>query len=481
MHSHIGHVHTSRRAPLLADNDIDHEIGLVNHDEDDDDHPANPRRPWSVSVGTNHLSQSAEPSTSHQPLTQSDSHAPLTQPTSEDRKSSGDREQEVDPSRILTQEPENGIESPNSARNSSSTRGNGTPETFNGPSTKGREPPGRLSTSREPESEIDILYENQRGGFLCGIPLFSSAALGNLDPPAWTNYAHKPSPTDIHNAQVPDPSWQWVWPEWRINHDEQIQTDSDGWEYSFMFSKKFSWHPPKWYNSFVRRRTWIRRRIKTHLAYRATYEPPMNEAYFSILPKKRDPSPFGAASDLERTSMDRYSRRSQEDSRISGDRSKRGQENSPLPLQIKTTEDLLAVLGKCRIDRERLEAIENYIYNCTDDLGKLQYHMHEIMSLFVFQTSRKTLLTRLIQLHDNVTSAGAKGKSVTTTKAENLAASIEHADEEVRKLEYWSDIKGMAERGESARAVDNQTGWDSGWKGLDKSGPRGIKEDEHQG
>lgn len=38
----------------------------------------------------------------------------------------------------------------------------------------------------ERETAIDILYENERGGFLCGKPLFSSAALGTLDPPAWS-------------------------------------------------------------------------------------------------------------------------------------------------------------------------------------------------------------------------------------------------------------------------------------------------------
>ena len=38
------------------------------------------------------------------------------------------------------------------------------------------------------ETAIDILYENERGGFLCGTALFSSKALGSLDPPAWSMY-----------------------------------------------------------------------------------------------------------------------------------------------------------------------------------------------------------------------------------------------------------------------------------------------------
>jgi hypothetical protein len=82
--------------------------------------------------------------------------------------------------------------------------------------------PKKTRSRKEPESTVDILYENQRGGFLCGIPLFSAQALGSLDPPPWTNAAFKPSATDITNAQVPDPSWQWAWKEWVINRQEGI-------------------------------------------------------------------------------------------------------------------------------------------------------------------------------------------------------------------------------------------------------------------
>src|SRR4051812_49190219 len=58
-------------------------------------------------------------------------------------------------------------------------------------------PTHKHKNHKAPETAIDILYENQRGGFLCGAPLFSGKALGNLDPPPWTNFAHKASPTDI--------------------------------------------------------------------------------------------------------------------------------------------------------------------------------------------------------------------------------------------------------------------------------------------
>ncbi|KAI0434427.1 hypothetical protein F5Y09DRAFT_252385 [Xylaria sp. FL1042] len=435
MPSHRAHVRSSRRVPPLTDKDIDHEIRLVDRDDEYGTVPSNEEPEPEPEPGPSRTPRISE------------------HPDTEDAESS-------------SPEGSSGAAQNNDAQKSS-----------NRPSTGSREPAARPpSPPKEIESEIDILYENQRGGFLCGIPLFSSAALGNLDPPAWTNFAHKPSPTDIHTAQVPDPSWQWAWPEWRVNHDDQIQADSDGWEYSFMFSK-FSWHAPKWYNSFVRRRAWIRRRIKLSVGYQATEEHAMNPAYFTVSAKHRERSPFATVNEVERTSIDRQSRRSQEGSRRSRERSRGDAIEPPISLDIKTTEDLMTTLRQSRIDRERLEAVENYINNCTDDLLHLQDHMHEIMSMFVFQTSRKTLLAQLTELHD-VTSKVNKGKSTRTAKAENLAEAIKHADEEVRKLEYWSDIKGMAENGETVGAVDHKKGWDSGWQGLDKSGAKGINNDE---
>src|ERR1700742_2691155 len=40
---------------------------------------------------------------------------------------------------------------------------------------------------KEEISEIDILYENQRGSFFCGIPLYSHSSLLPTDPSPWTN------------------------------------------------------------------------------------------------------------------------------------------------------------------------------------------------------------------------------------------------------------------------------------------------------
>ncbi|KAI1483066.1 hypothetical protein F4774DRAFT_416656 [Daldinia eschscholtzii] len=429
---------SSRRVPSLKDSEIDHEINLV-------DHTTSIEEPRSPTPGTG---DNIDSSISNQPLISSESRAPSTQPPDV-----GD----VQPKNSAPAEAGPSAGCDTSQASVKDVDG----------STVSKSKP-RPRPSKEVETAIDILYENQRGGFLCGIPLFSSAALGNLDPPPWTNFAHKPSPTDVHTAQVPDPSWEWAWPEWRINRDETIETDSDGWEYSFMFSKKFSWHGPKWYNSFVRRRAWIRMRIKKGHGYQMN-DPHMSHEYFSITPSRVESG---------RTSANQLAARiSQETSRKSRDT--RGDEGESIAMvDITTADDLMLALRRSRIDREKLEAIENYIEHCTDDLQQLQDYMHEIMSLFVFQATRKLLLARLIQLHDSQADNKQKGKSLATQqKAENLAAAIKHADEEVRRLEYWSDIKGMAESGESRGAVDCGKGWNEDWVGLDKSGPRGLRKD----
>ena len=144
-------------------------------------------------------------------------------------------------------------------------------------------------------------------------------------------------------------------------------------------------------------------------------------------------------------------------------------------VDITTADDLMLALRRSRIDREKLEAIENYIEHCTDDLQQLQDYMHEIMSLFVFQATRKLLLARLIQLHDSQADNKQKGKSLATQqKAENLAAAIKHADEEVRRLEYWSDIKGMAETGHAPAGLHK----DEAFEGVDSTTqPKALKTD----
>ncbi|KAM0555015.1 hypothetical protein ACHAPJ_006363 [Fusarium lateritium] len=326
-----------------------------------------------------------------------------------------------------------------------------TPEAFHGdhPQVKTKKP------HIERETAIDILYENERGGFLCGVALFSAQALGGLDPPAWTNGYHKASPSSIHNAQVPDPTWEWAWSEWRVNHQEGV--DENGWEYSFHFSKKFSWHKGKWWNSFVRRRAWTRKRIRKRPEDVPSDPHMLNADYFTVQPashKSHKSHASVTSSRLSRSSMSQMSA-------VDGDEK---------PSDIDNVQDLMVALRQARIDREKLDAVDNYMEHATD-LENLQHEMHEIMSLFVFQQSRRILLSRLMEIHDEAT-AQVKKTNTTELRERNQALkdAVHHADEEVRKLAYWSDVKQMAESGEAKEAVKGDKGWDESWEGVDQSG-----------
>lgn len=298
------------------------------------------------------------------------------------------------------------------------------------------------------------MYENQRGGFLCHIPLFSPKALGQLDPPAWTNFAHKPSPTNIHNAQVPDPSWTWVWPEWRINHDDGV--DEEGWEYSFMFSKKFSWHRPKWYSSFVRRRAWIRMRARRYPEGVASDPHMLNAEYFTISRQSVETPRTGS-----KAGSSRHSHLS-----MSTCSAGEGEKSA-----IEDIETLMAVLSKSRIDREKIEAVENFLEHGEDELAHLQHKMHEIMAIFVFQASRRALISKLNEVFEETQKELAEHDTGRLQRrCNNLKAAIRHADEECKRLEYWSDIRKIVKEGQTNSATD-KCEWGAKWSGVDNSGP----------
>ncbi|KAM3069434.1 hypothetical protein ACMFMG_005541 [Clarireedia jacksonii] len=310
--------------------------------------------------------------------------------------------------------------------------------------------------------EIDVLYENQRGVILCGLYLFSSAALGNLDPSPWTNIANKTSATNITNAQVPDPSWEWAWPEWRINRDEGV--DEDGWDYSFAFSRKFSWHKPRWYNSFVRRRVWIRKRVKKSEGYHSQHLHMLNEDYFIIRP----------ARSRNRSRATTFTSPVRESSRHSMALSKHELEEELRKEDICDIGSLMAILRICRIDREKMEAVESFIKHGGDELHYLAEHMHEIMNHFIFQASRRQLLSNLMKNFDEALDKEQDDKESMEKRAKALEAAVKAADEEVKRLEYWSDVKDMAESGETKGAVDSGQGWRGNWEGADNSGPKDV-------
>lgn len=127
------------------------------------------------------------------------------------------------------------------------------------------ERPETQTSNPTPDSHIDILYENQRGWFVFGIPLFSANALWNLrvDQAPWVDAKFKRSPVNITNAQVPDPSWVWEWKSWYVDMSQDV--DEEGWQYSIWF-RGAAWHGNHpWFHSFVRRRRWLRKRVKQKL------------------------------------------------------------------------------------------------------------------------------------------------------------------------------------------------------------------------
>lgn len=475
---------TSRRVNTLKDSDYDHEIGLVDAERRRGRHPPASQPGASVSID-----EQGEPATTAQ---NDAAHAPQGAVDREDQFQ--DAREQITPRPSQDTQPDtrldddtDSLKQDTSGRQDQSSRNGQTLEDQDGPSIEVEGPTpferegdaaGTNGTARRPkskhddrETEIDILWENERGAFLCGTALFSGAALGNLDPSPWTNQFHKTSPTNIKTAQVPDPTWEWAWPDWRINREEGVVTDEFGWEYSFMFAKKFSWHGPKWWNSFVRRRAWIRKRVKKREEDLPSDPHMLNTDYFNITPARtqsRSSSVLSARGGSNASVKDGGSINSKP-SMAQFSKSESIIEEKP---DIENVWMLLMVLRGARIDREKIEAVENYLENAQDGLEDLQTQMHDIMSLFVFQASRQLLLSRLTQVYDEMESLEKDdAEGIIKEKRKYLGAAIKHADEEVKRLSYWSDVKKVTEEGTSKGAVAESAGWNEDWQGVDQSGP----------
>ncbi|KAK1488292.1 meiotically up-regulated 65 protein [Colletotrichum cuscutae] len=450
---------SSRRATGLKDSDYDHEISLVNHDN-------------RGSPSTESLSRPPRASTGSQLLRDEDTTGSHDAEPNGGRSTEHDTDQDASTSGRLV-EPEQSHLSKAAGHRGAPTLEPQTTTATTAPSIEVEEPtpmegtmPGRSSSQRrrlataDRETAIDVLWENERGCFVCRVALFSGKALGNLDPSPWTNQFHKTSPTTTKTAQVPDPSWEWAWPAWKIHREEGVAMDEFGWEYSFMFSKKYSWHGPKWWNSFVRRRCWVRKRIKKKPEDISEDPHMLNSDYFTVTPANHSRSSSVARSRRESVSKASVQTSVTEEKQ-----------------DIEDVWTLMAVLRGSRIDREKIEAFENYLAHAKDNLEHLQEEMHDVMGIFVFQASRRLLLSRLTQIYDEAVAADEE-KHEDADKAKereerrkHLAAAIKHADEEVKRLSYWSDVKGLAENGEAKHAVAEDEGWNKGWEGVDQSGP----------
>ncbi|KAL7746251.1 Tectonin beta-propeller repeat-containing protein 1 [Sorochytrium milnesiophthora] len=124
-----------------------------------------------------------------------------------------------------------------------------------------------LAARREPQIEVDDVWENQRGqvdpqptsltlSALFGRPKFSPKSLLPTDRGPWSD-ANGNYKLPKERVQLPDPQ-QWEWAsEWMI--DMAGDVDSEGWIYSFNFAG-FPWSSDCTAFTYVRRRRWKRMR-----------------------------------------------------------------------------------------------------------------------------------------------------------------------------------------------------------------------------
>ncbi|KAG8624909.1 hypothetical protein KVT40_006660 [Elsinoe batatas] len=330
----------------------------------------------------------------------------------------------------------------------------------------------KIKQTQEEDAIIEVLYENQRGFFTIGVPHFSSKSLLNFDPKAWTNARMRGSPVNITNAQVPDPNWEWAWKSWYVDMSRDV--DEDGWEYSFAFYGT-PWHGSHpWFHSFVRRRRWLRKRVRKHTHHahgRTAGQKHLSEAhmltpeYFTIHPSKtRSIDETRAGSIATSNSGLRRSFTSDDDQKDAS--------------EVRDIATLLTLLKRATIDREKIVLIRSFLHNADDELFYLEEEMPHIMSLLMFQNSRRDLLKMLM---DDLSAASEhreehksedKGEGERESKRITyLLKATEAADKQVKKLEYWSDIRTMVREGKTATAVDGSS-WDrEKWSGADASGP----------
>ncbi|GAB7343391.1 hypothetical protein MBLNU457_1429t1 [Dothideomycetes sp. NU457] len=329
----------------------------------------------------------------------------------------------------------------------------------------------KLRQAIDEDAVIDVLYENQRGLFTLGVPHFSSNSLLNFDPKPWINAQGRTSPVNITNAQVPDPEWEWAWKSWYVDMSRDV--DEDGWEYSLAFGG-FSWHGNHpWFHSFVRRRRWLRKRVRKHAHHHAGKTPDkkhMSEAhmltpeYFTIHPSKT------------RTTTD-----SQTPSLAASGalRAKTSRENIEDSQDIRDIATLLKLLKSASIDRQKLVLVRNFVQNASDELYYLQDQIPDIMARLVFQNSRRHLLEMLMEQvnaasahRDEHTAQSKPEGDREKSRIDNLLKAVDAADREVRRLEYWSDIRRMVREGEAGGPVENSSTWPAEeWQGLEASGP----------
>ena len=301
---------------------------------------------------------------------------------------------------------------------------------------------------------IDVLYENQRGMFLCGIPLYSANSLLNFDPAEWQNASFQDSPVDIRDAQLPDPSWRWAWRTWYVDMSHDV--DESGWEYSFTFGSKFSWHGNHpWFHSFVRRRRWLRKRVKVH----------------GVLSEKRESRGFREAHKLNTDYFTIHAAKRDRSRDSSGDRTVTLRSSAVNSLWDETDDDdafeeisdistLLTAIKKARVDREKIMSVYRFVKQAGDEVVYLAENINPIMDDLVHQTSRRQLQHYLLRALDEATKAcdspdsDSEEKEAQKCKVDNLIKAVDATGIHVNDQDYWSDLKARTQAKDSASPID---------------------------
>ncbi|KAJ5167833.1 Meiotically protein [Penicillium canariense] len=299
------------------------------------------------------------------------------------------------------------------------------------------------TTTDEPKilSELDILYENQRGWFFFGVPLYSHSSLLNLDPSAWMTKDKRDSPVNITNAQVPDPSWEWAWRTWYVDMSGDV--DDQGWQYAFSFGSS-QWHGTHpWFHSFVRRRRWLRLRTKIperRHPGRSEFEKAhmLNEDYFTIHSSKvrsREQS-IARLSRTESGFLSRLGSKTEEEAHM--------EEIGDIP-------SLLRALKQTSIDRARIDALKKFVEEGGEELYYLNDKIPEIMPMFLFQASRWQFIAHLTEtVHDlsqQLSDPNTEDKDKIERKRDSLSRAAESGRQHITGPEVFTDTHGHAATG----------------------------------
>jgi hypothetical protein len=288
--------------------------------------------------------------------------------------------------------------------------------------------PVGLSARLSANDVIDILCENQRGAFLCGAPMFSSVGLWLTDPHAWTTPQGKYTPYNIMNAELPDPTWEWLWPRWFVDMTGDV--DENGWTYNLNFTRHH-WHGHHlWYHSFVRRRYWLRKRRKRVAGGTSKRLNEEGTRYTATV--------MSAGKTTQHASMLHVLQ----------------QEEEPEPINLSNLGDFYTRLRQCRIDREKLEAVDLYLHQGRD-LYALAGEVKTILRFMIFQDSRRRFLALLSQHCEelekgHIKHEGEGGDEDEASQHACVADAVDMAEAMIAKLDYWSDRQELTRIEEDA-------------------------------